>query len=172
MGYSPWGRQESDRTERIHFHFSLSCTGEGNGNLLQCSCLENPRDRGASWAAVYWSHRVRHDWSDLAAAAAAFLNWLCKNKIRYGLLLFCCTIHASELPHQMEVVVRLLISSVFENHYWVSYFCVLDWVLLLMNAGLYMISQHSLMSTGVNDRDYSDSSFLAKIVSLKKWILK
>ena len=40
-------------TERLHFHFSLSCIGEGNGNLLQCSCLENPRDGGAWWAAVY-----------------------------------------------------------------------------------------------------------------------
>ena len=53
-----------------HFHFSLSCIGEGNGNPLQCSCLENPRDGGAWWAAVY-GVRVRHDWSDLAAAAAA-----------------------------------------------------------------------------------------------------
>ena len=44
---------ESDTTERLHFHFSLSCTGEGNGNPLQCSCLENPRDGGAWWAAVY-----------------------------------------------------------------------------------------------------------------------
>ena len=50
---SPWGRSESDRTERIHFHFSLSCTGEGNGNPLQCSCLENPGDSGAWWAAIY-----------------------------------------------------------------------------------------------------------------------
>ena len=49
---SPWGREESDTTERFHFHFSLSCIGEGNGNPLQCSCLENPRDRGAWWAAV------------------------------------------------------------------------------------------------------------------------
>jgi len=40
------------KTERLHFHFSLSCTGEGNGNPLQCSCLENPRDGGAWWAAV------------------------------------------------------------------------------------------------------------------------
>ena len=50
---SPWGREESDTTERLHFHFSLSCIGEGNGNPLQCSCLENPRDGGAWWAAVY-----------------------------------------------------------------------------------------------------------------------
>ena len=42
-----------DMTERLHFHFSLSCIGEGNGNPLQCSCLESPRDRGAWWAAVY-----------------------------------------------------------------------------------------------------------------------
>ena len=40
-------------TERLHFHFSPSCIGEENGNPLQCSCLENPRDRGAWWAAVY-----------------------------------------------------------------------------------------------------------------------
>ena len=49
----PWGRKESDTTERLPFHFSLSCTGEGNGNPLQCSCLENPRDRGAWWASIY-----------------------------------------------------------------------------------------------------------------------
>ena len=48
-----WGLQESDTTERLHFHFSLSCTGEGNGTPLQCSCLENPRGGGAWWAAVY-----------------------------------------------------------------------------------------------------------------------
>ena len=53
MGCSPWGREESDTTERLHFHFSLSCIGEGNGNPLQCSCLENPRDGGAWWAAIY-----------------------------------------------------------------------------------------------------------------------
>ena len=53
VGCSPWGRKESDMTERLHFPFSLSCTGEGNGNPLQCSYLENPRDWGAWWAAVY-----------------------------------------------------------------------------------------------------------------------
>ena len=46
-------REESDTTERPHFHFSLSCIGEGNGNPLQCSCLENPRDGGDWWAAIY-----------------------------------------------------------------------------------------------------------------------
>ena len=51
VGCRPWGREESDTTEQLHFHFSLSCIGEGNGNPLQCSCLENPRDGGAWWAA-------------------------------------------------------------------------------------------------------------------------
>ena len=53
MGCSPWGCEESDMTEQIPFRFSLSCIGEGNGNPLQCSCLENPGDGGAWWAAVY-----------------------------------------------------------------------------------------------------------------------
>ena len=53
VGCSPWGREELDMTERLHFHFSLSCIGEGNGNPLQCSRLENPRDGGAWWAAIY-----------------------------------------------------------------------------------------------------------------------
>ena len=52
-GLQSWGLKESDRAERLHFHFSLACIGEGNGNPLQCSCLENPRDGGAWWAAVY-----------------------------------------------------------------------------------------------------------------------
>ena len=53
VGCSPWGREESDTIERLHFHFSRSCIGKGNGNPLQCSCLENPRDGGAWWGAVY-----------------------------------------------------------------------------------------------------------------------
>ena len=52
-GCSPWGYKESDMTEWLHFHFSLSCIGEGNGNPLQCSCLGNPRGRGACQAAIY-----------------------------------------------------------------------------------------------------------------------
>ena len=62
VGCSPWGLEESDLTERLHFHFSLSCIGEGNGNPLWCSCLENPRDSGAWWAAVY---RVAQSWTRL-----------------------------------------------------------------------------------------------------------
>ena len=62
VGCSPWGRWESDMTERLHFQFSLSCIGEGNGNPPQCSCLENPRDRGTWWAAVYG---VTQSWTRL-----------------------------------------------------------------------------------------------------------
>ena len=64
VGYIPWGWEELDMTELLHFHFSLSCTGEGNGNPLQCSCLENPRDGGAWWAAVYGvtQSRTRLTW--------------------------------------------------------------------------------------------------------------
>ena len=61
-GYSLWGREESDTTERIHFHFSLSCIGEGNGNPLQHSCLENPKDGGACKAAIYG---VTQSWTRL-----------------------------------------------------------------------------------------------------------
>ena len=68
VGCSPWGREESDTTERLHFHFSLSCIGEGNGHPLQCSCLENPKDRGALLASIYGVAQIRHDCSDLAAA--------------------------------------------------------------------------------------------------------
>ena len=52
VSYSPWGCYQSDTTERLHFDFSLSRIGEGNGNPLQCSCLENPKERGAWCAAI------------------------------------------------------------------------------------------------------------------------
>ena len=61
-GCSPWGHYKSDTTERLHVHFSLSCIGEGNGNTLLCSCLENPRDGGAWWAAIYG---VAQSWTRL-----------------------------------------------------------------------------------------------------------
>ena len=58
------GSQELDTTEWLHFYFSLACIGEGNGNPLQCFCLENPRDREAWWAAVYGvaQSRTRLKW--------------------------------------------------------------------------------------------------------------
>ena len=71
VGYSPWGRTELDTTERLHFHFSLSCTGEGNGNPLQCSCLENPRDRGAWWSAVYGVAQSRTQLKRLSSSSSS-----------------------------------------------------------------------------------------------------
>ena len=72
----PWGREELDTTEPLHFHFSRSCFGEGNGNPLQCSCLENPRDGGAWWAAVYG---VAQSWTRLKRRSSSisylFYTW-------------------------------------------------------------------------------------------------
>ena len=68
VGRSSWSREESDTTEQLHFHFSLSCTGEGNGHPLQCSRLENPRDGEPGGLPPMGSLRVGHDCSDLAAA--------------------------------------------------------------------------------------------------------
>ena len=70
VGHSPWGHEESDMTERLHFHFSLSCVGEGNGNPLQCSCLENPGDRGAWWAAVYGVAQSRTRLKQLSSSSS------------------------------------------------------------------------------------------------------
>ena len=81
VGCSPWGHEESDTTERLHFHFSLSCIGEGNGNPLQCSCLENPRDSGAWWAAVYRvaQSRTRLKWLSSSSGSRKWLVnlWEC-----------------------------------------------------------------------------------------------
>ena len=74
VGCSPWGREESDTTERLHFHFSLSCIGEGNGSPLQCSCLENPRDRGACWAAVYGVAQSRTQLKWLSSSSCVYMS--------------------------------------------------------------------------------------------------
>ena len=68
VGCSPWGHYELDMTEWLHFHFSLSCIGGGNGNPLQYSCLENPRDRGAWWAAVYGVAQSRTQLKQLSSS--------------------------------------------------------------------------------------------------------
>ena len=79
VGCSPWGHEESDTTERLHSHFSLSCIGEGNGNPLQCSCLENPRDGGASWAAIYGVSQSRTRLKRLSSSSSSSAI-LCKLK--------------------------------------------------------------------------------------------
>ena len=89
-GCSPWGCWGSDTTEQLHFHFSLSCSGEGNGNPLQCSCLENLRDRWAWWAAIYGlaQSRTRLKWLSSSSrqmeedseAWCAVIHWFTKNQ--------------------------------------------------------------------------------------------
>ena len=74
VGCSPWGHWELDTTEWLHFHFSLSRIGEGNGNPLQCSCLENARDRGAWWAAVYGVAQSRTRLKRLSSSSS-FSSW-------------------------------------------------------------------------------------------------
>ena len=76
VGCSPWGLWGSDTTERLNFPFSLSCIGEGHGNPLQCSCLENPRDRGAWWAAVYGvaQSQTRLKWLNSSSSSSTSLH--------------------------------------------------------------------------------------------------
>ena len=76
VGCSPWGCEESDTTEQLHFHFSLSRIGEGNGNPLQCSCLENPRDGGAWWSAVYGvaQSRTRLKWLSSSSSSRIWIQ--------------------------------------------------------------------------------------------------
>ena len=76
VGCSPWGREELDTTERLHFHFSLSCIGEGNGNPLQCSCLEIPEMGEPGGLPSMGSHRVGHDWSNLAVATPCIVFYI------------------------------------------------------------------------------------------------
>ena len=81
VGCGPWGHKESDTTEWLHFHFSLSYIGKGNGNPLQCSCLENPRNGGAWWAAVYGvtQCRTRLKWLSRSSHALSQLIWFAWN---------------------------------------------------------------------------------------------
>ena len=91
VGYSPWGRWGSDKTERLHFHFSLSCIGEGNGNPLQCSCLENPGDSGAWWAAVYGVAQSQTRLKQLCSSSSMTCIFLmCNNKPPFMCLLSIC----------------------------------------------------------------------------------
>ena len=88
-GCSPWGRWGSDMTEQLHFHFSLSCVGEGNGNPLQCSCLENPRDGGAWWAAICGVTRSR-----------TRLKWLSSSSSNRAIQEECILFHGIIFCHQ------------------------------------------------------------------------
>ena len=83
VGCSQWGLEELDTTEWLHFHFSLSCIGEGNGNPLQCSCLENLRDEGAWWAAVYGVAQSRTQLKRLSSSSSIVFVKLCYANIKF-----------------------------------------------------------------------------------------
>ena len=104
VGCRLWDREESDTTEWLHFHFSLSCIGEGNGNPLQCSCLENPRDGAAWWAAVYG---VIQSWTWLKwLSIFAFTWWNAMNFI-FWMLSFTPALSL----YSFTLIKRLLYSS-------------------------------------------------------------
>ena len=70
-------------TEQLHFHFSLSFIGEGNGNPLQCFCLENPRDGGAWWAAIY---EVAQSWTRLKQLSSSSSSILATGSLWFSLM--------------------------------------------------------------------------------------
>ena len=74
---SPWSLEELDKTEPLHFHFSLSCIGEGNGNPLQCSCLENLRHGGTWWATVYGVAQSQTQLKQLSSSSSSRLTYNC-----------------------------------------------------------------------------------------------
>ena len=86
VGCSPWGCEELDTTEQLHFHFSLSCIGEGNGNPLQCSCLENPKNGRAWWAAVYGVAQSRTRLKRLSSSSSSRIKTARRktNNLRYA----------------------------------------------------------------------------------------
>ena len=104
VGYSPWVLWESDTTERLHIHFSLSCIGEGNGNPLQCSCLENPMDGGAWWAAVYG-----------VAQSRTWLKWLSSGSSRNK-------IDIKESLEEVESEMKCCCLVVYRTEFYISCF--------------------------------------------------
>ena len=92
VGCSPWGHEELDTTERLPFQFSLSCFGEGNGNPLQCSCLENPRDGGAWWAAVCGVAQSRTRLKRLSSSSRAHYSLVHLLRTYYWHTTFCVSL--------------------------------------------------------------------------------
>ena len=113
VGCSPWGHEESDTTEWLPFHFSLSCIGEGNGNPLQCSCLENPRDGGACWAAFYGVAQSR-TWLKRLSSSMVLFNRVLMILLSYIFtqLSLTFTFFLAWL-HVYKIIIHLLISPIF-----------------------------------------------------------
>ena len=108
VGCNAWGCEESDTTEQLHFHFSLSCIAEGNGDPLQCSCLENPRDRGAWWAAIYGVTQSRTQLKWLSSSSC--INCNNSHDIYHGPMYFKHSSLDSRTESFLSLSVFLLIS--------------------------------------------------------------
>ena len=117
VGCSPRGHEESDTTERLHFQFSLSHIGEGNGNPLQCSCLENPRDRGAWWAAIYGIAQSRTRLKRLSSSSSSS-RWHSNN---------VCLFQVGVQSHHSIPLDSSIVSSSDKP---------VSWTILLMKSGL------------------------------------
>ena len=143
VGCSPRGHWESDTTERLHFHFSLSCIGEGKGNPLQCSCLENPRDGRAWWAAVYGVAQSRPRLKRLSSSSIIlYINstilqlkevWylehkLCKVGFTPSLFGISITFHRRRgLDHRASIYLPLWIK-------WLCAFCAVSQILVHVDS--------------------------------------
>ena len=115
---SSWGRYESDTTERLHFHFTPSCIGEGNGNPLQCSCLENPRDGGARWAAVYGVAQSRTLLKRISSSSSSLgVFFLCIHSI-WGSRHFLAWHLLSFLEISLSLSLCMLLLSLYLLPFW------------------------------------------------------
>jgi len=137
------GSLESDTTKRLHFHFSLSCIGEGNGKPLQCSCLENPRDGGARWAAVYgvtqsWT-RLKRLSSSSSSSTNTYCFCFCFDNSHSGQMggdnLIMALISISLLIRSVEYLFMCLLATTYvlwEKTY-IQVLCLcFSWVILLL----------------------------------------
>ena len=120
VGCSPWGHKELDTTKWLHFHFSLSCIGEGNGNPLQCSCLENPRDGGAWWATVYGVTQSRTRLKRLSSRSSSISNIWFTNfyKLSFSLSWWC---HCNTIFDNLQFIyffllLLMLLESYLRSH--------------------------------------------------------
>ena len=117
---SPWGHKESDTTERLHFHFSVSCIGEGNGNPLQCSCLENHRDPGAWWPAVYGVMQSRIWLKQLSSNFSSLIYYLYFFKIS---IVFYLQLWSLSNPFFFFKKLALVIKNIFKKFTVMSQLC-------------------------------------------------
>ena len=131
-------------TERLHFHFSLSCIGEGNSNPLQCSCLENPRSGEAWWAAVYGATQSRTQLKQLSSSSSSSIYDTCLHTkyiatVYYYQPLYIITDH----PQPIFKVLTSTQSS--ENHLYFFFFCS-----YVLGTHFLLIYESSLYSKGIN----------------------